>query len=187
MGIDQINPSTATDCGTFRVREPHRETSLAADLARLAELMGVPVVCYDLRLGRIVDQTNECLLPVLPAELLWNCVQTGEPGIVSMSSGLVCFAMPLPGSDPATHVAVGYLLSNPGLRPADLVLAAAERGWSQSELDGWLATLPHCDPAILRRHVTLASEELLLATDSHGRSRRQFADRRAVGEQLRRN
>jgi hypothetical protein len=160
MGVEQIAHSSATDYRTFRLRESHGETSPAPDLSHVADMLGVPVVCYDLRSGRITDMTQDNILPVVPADLLWHCMQTGEPRVVLLSSGLVSFALPLPAAEPAIHAAVGYLLSQPGLRPADLVLAAAERGWSQPELDRWLSMLPHCDLEIFRRHVTLAAAEL---------------------------
>jgi len=180
MAVDQINQSSVTAFSSSRAFEPQCETPLALELARLADLMGVAVMCYDLRSGRIVARTADDLLPVVPPELMWHCVQTGESRVVLLSSGLVCFAVPLPGSDSAAHVAVGYLLSQPGLRPADLVLAAAERGWSQAELDRWLAKLPHCDPDVLRRHVALAAEDLRSAL-AHTV---EVADNTCIAEQL---
>jgi hypothetical protein len=152
------------------------------DLARLADLMGTGILCYNLRTGRVVDRTDENLLPVVPPELMWQCVQTGSSGIMSLSSGLVCFALPFPDGDDdgAAQVAVGYVLSKPGLRPADLVFAAAERGWSQLELDQWLATLPACDPEMLRRHVALAADELRKVKATS----REAADNTLIAEQL---
>lgn len=180
MAVDQINLSSETDYGSSPALDSHAETALSQELARLSDLVGVDVMCYDLRSGRIVAKTDENLLPVVPPELMWHCVQTGESRVKSLSSGLVCFALPLPGSDSAAHVAVGYLLSKPGQRPADLVLAAAERGWSQPELDRWLAKLPHCDPDILRRLVALAAEDLHRALTRTV----EAADNTCIAEQL---
>ena len=134
--------------------------SPAVELKRLSDLLGAPVSCYDLRTGRIVGSTDEQLLPVVPPELMWQCVQTEESRVLASSSGLVCFALPFPDCESSARVAVGYVLSKPGLRPADLVFAAAERNWSQPELDQWLARLPYCQPDVLRRHVSLAAAEL---------------------------
>jgi HD-GYP domain-containing protein (c-di-GMP phosphodiesterase class II) len=160
MPIDQINVSTATDGAASRSADFQNEGPAAPDLERLAELLGVDVLCYDLHSGQIIGSTDISVLPVVPSELMWHCVQTGESHVLPLPSGLVCFALPFPGNDSAAQVAVGYVLSKPGQRPADLVFAAAERGWSQPELDQWLARLPHCAPEMLRRHVALASEDL---------------------------
>jgi hypothetical protein len=160
MAVDQVNLISGGGIAVPRALEIGGDPSLSTELGRLAELLGTAVMCYDLRLGRIVATTDESLLPVVPPELMWHCVQTGTSRVLTLTSGLVCFALPFPGTDSAAHVAVGYVLSKPGLRPADLVFAAAERGWSQPELDGWLARLPNCDPDMLRRHVALASEDL---------------------------
>jgi hypothetical protein len=160
MAVENDNSTCDGDVDLTLTIDPADERPI--DLARLSDLMGTAVMCYDLRSGRVVARTDENLLPVVPPELMWQCVQTGSSGVLPLSSGLVCFALPFPSADDGAtaQVAVGYVLSKPGLRPADLVFAAAERGWSQPQLDEWLATLPSCHPEMLRRHVALAAQEL---------------------------
>src|SRR5262249_5114838 len=153
MAVDQVNLTSGSGIAVSRMFEFPGDPPASTELGRLAELLGTAVTGVGLGSGRIVDTTDESLLPVAPPELMWHCVQTGTSRVLTLTSGLVCFALPFPGTDSAAHVAVGYVLSKPGLRPADLVFAAAERGWSQPELDAWLSRLPHCDPEMLRRHV----------------------------------
>src|SRR5260370_2133226 len=165
MAVEQINLASESDGASLRAFESQQEQTIALELARLAEILGVGVMCYDLRSGQKIASTDDGLLPVIPPELMWQCVQSGASRVLPLASGLVCFALPFPAGEMAAHVAVGYVLSKPGLRPADLVFAAAERGWSQPELDRWLAKLPYCQPEMLRRHVALAADDLRRSLD----------------------
>ncbi|HLJ12465.1 MAG TPA: HD-GYP domain-containing protein [Planctomycetaceae bacterium] len=139
------------------------QRSVARELMRLSELLGAPAMCYDLRSGKPVAATDDELLAVVPPELMWECVQSGASRVHSSVSGLNCFAIPFPAGESGAHVAVGYVLAKPALRPADLVFAAAEKGWSQARLDRWLARLPYCEADMLRRHVALAADDLCRA------------------------
>src|SRR5579872_1875642 len=150
MNVEQIHAPGERDVASQALPQPERTWSPAVELNHLSDLLGAPVLCYDLRAGRVVASTDEHLLPAVPPELMWQCVQTGESRVLASSSGLVCFALPFPNADSSALVAVGYVLSKPGIRPADLVFAAAERNWTQPQLDGWLARLPYCQPEILR-------------------------------------
>ncbi|MGE5191748.1 MAG: HD-GYP domain-containing protein [Deltaproteobacteria bacterium] len=160
MSVDQIHLSREREVAAPRTFERQGDPQARLQLDRLAELLGAHVMCCDLRSSRIVATTDESLLPIVPTELMWQCLQAGEARILPLASGLVCFAVPFPAIDSGSHVAAGYVLSKPGLRPADLVFAAAEQGWSQPELDQWLARLPHANPEMLRRHVALALDDL---------------------------
>ena len=160
MIVDQMSAPRESAIALPEAPRAQESSSTATELNRLAELLGTPVLCYDLRAGRAIATTDEHLLPAVPAELMWQCVQTGESRVLASGSGLVCFALPFPNAESSAQVAVGYVLSRPGLRPADLVFAAAERNWSQPQLDEWLARLPYCEPEMLRRHVAIAAAEL---------------------------
>jgi len=64
---------------------------------------------------------------------------------------------------------VGCVLCRPGARPHDLVLAAAEQDWSQSQLDDWLCQLPSCDTRTLERLLTAATQRLSQDTQQETR------------------
>ncbi len=180
MTIDQIQLARETEVGAPPAFHAQGDLPVRPELGRLAELLGIPVMCYDLRTGRVVASTDERVLPVVPPELIWQCAQAGESRVLPLASGLICFAVPIPGSDSAAHIAAGYVLSKPGLRPADLIFAAADRGWSQPEVDQWLARLPHANPEILRRHVALADEDLRRQAARNV----EVADNARIAEQL---
>ncbi len=160
MAVEQIRDAGHVEAPSRESAPAQFQSSPLAELNRLSELLGTPVLCYDLSAGRVVATTDSRLLPAVPAELMWQCVQTGESRVEASSSGLVCFALPFPNAESSAQVAVGYVLSKPGIRPADLVFAAAERNWSQAQLDEWLGRLPYCELEMLRRHVTLAAADL---------------------------
>jgi HD-GYP domain-containing protein (c-di-GMP phosphodiesterase class II) len=180
MTIDQIQIARETEVAAPATMESPADAPARPEPGRLTELLGVPVMCYDLRSGRMIAATDERLLPVVPPELMWQCVQTGESRVLPLPSGLICFALPIPGSESSAHVAVGYVLAKPGLRPADLIFAAADRGWSQPELDQWLAGLPHATPELLRRHVALAAEDM----QRQAARSVEFSDNARIAEQL---
>ncbi len=180
MDVDQIDLASKDDVASLALVEPHDEEALKLELARLAELLGAAVMCYDLRSGRIIARTDDNLLPVVPPELMWQCVQSGECGFLSLTSGLVCFAVPMSAANSTAHIAVGYALAKSGIRPADLVFAATDRGWSQAQLDQWLTTLPYCEPEMLRRHVALAANDL---RREHAQTT-EAADNTQIAEQL---
>jgi hypothetical protein len=180
MTIDQIQIARESEVAAPRALEREDAPAVPLELTWLGERLGVPLVCFDLRSGRVAASTDEQLLPVVPAELMWECVQAGEARVQNLPSGLICFAVPIPGTDSGAHVAVGYVLSRPGLRPADLVLAAAERGWSEAELDGWLARVPYANLDMLRRHVALAGDDLRRRAARN----MEVADNARIAEQL---
>src|SRR6516165_7516495 len=103
MTTDQIQIAREPDVAAPRALE--REDAVSLELTWLADRLGVPVMCFDLRSGRVVACTDEQLLPVVPPELMWQCVQTGEARIQALASGLICVAIPIPGSDSGAHVA----------------------------------------------------------------------------------
>src|SRR5262249_14608429 len=105
MAVDQVNLIPGGGISAPRTLEIGGDPSLTTELGRLAELLGTAVMCYDLRSGRIVATTDESLLPVVPPELMWHCVQTGTSRVLTLTSGLVCFALPFPGTESAAHVA----------------------------------------------------------------------------------
>ncbi|MBI3863890.1 MAG: HD-GYP domain-containing protein [Planctomycetia bacterium] len=169
-------PTTAT-----RVAERSNEaTQSSPELNALAELLGVPVTCYDLRYGCAVASTADRRLPVIPPELMWHCVQSGESRVQADESGLICFSLPFAAAETGSQVAVGYLLSRRDARPQELVLAAAEQGWAAAELDGHLRNLACCDPEIFRRHAALAAA----ATQRRVAEATEAADRNRIARQL---
>jgi hypothetical protein len=180
MLVDLNRRAAAAETASAGAAKSCRETSTTPDLDQLAEMLGTNVMCFDLRHGRLVAGTDQSLPAIVPSELMWHCVQSAESQVQVSKSGLVCFALPFPAVDSGSQVAVGYVLSQAGARPEELVLAAAEQGWSPSQLDAHLAKLPASDPQVFRRHLALATSELhrriAESTDT--------ADRKRIARQL---
>ena len=149
MPVDQTHRPLTTEMATAAVQDGPVDQSPATELARLAELLGTDVACYDLRSGRIVAATDDSLLPVVPPELMWQCVQTGESRVQPLSSGLICFALPFPGTDSAAYVAVGYaaVADRACVRPTWSSPRRNGAGRSPRSTCGW-RRLHHCDPDI---------------------------------------
>src|SRR5438067_3902346 len=84
MAVENDNSTCDRDVDLTLTIDPADERPI--DLARLSDLMGTAVMCYDLRTGRVVARTDENLLPVVPPELMWQCVQTGSSGVLPLSS-----------------------------------------------------------------------------------------------------
>ena len=155
-------------------------SAVSPELKRLADYLGVAVACFDLRCGRIVASTSDDTLPIVPSELMWHCLQSGESRMQLSDSGLVCFALPFPTVDTGSQVAVGYLSSAAGLKPTEIVLAAAREGWPQAQLDDHLAQLPGSNPEIFRRHLALAAVALQRSISESA----EIADRNRIARQL---
>src|SRR5947208_14446890 len=85
--------------------EANGTTAPCPELHRLAELLGLPVLCYDLRFGRVVSATNDRLLHVVPPALMWHSVQSGESQMLASTTGLICLSLPLPTADTGSQAA----------------------------------------------------------------------------------
>jgi hypothetical protein len=105
MAVEQINLASESDSASLRAFESQQEQTIALELARLAEILGVGVMCYDLRSGQKIASTDDGLLPVIPPELMWQCVQSGASRVLPLASGLVCFALPFPAGGMTAHEA----------------------------------------------------------------------------------
>jgi HD-GYP domain-containing protein (c-di-GMP phosphodiesterase class II) len=126
-------------------------------LHRYADSLGMPLMCVDVRTGKIVLQTDRNQLPWLPREFEDKAKRRGNSSqIHACGSGLIHFSIPLPQEEGRQYVAAGYVLAMPGLRPPELEAAAANAGWSDEQLDDWLSRMPYCQQEMLRRHLSLA-------------------------------
>ena len=148
----------------------HRDTATATGgllmsgmrdrLSRLARLLGLPLSLYEPENGLVVADTDRRMLPVAPVDLIRQCGWSGEHRVFVSSGGLIYFAIPLTVAPEPRLVAAGYVLSKAGIRPPEMVVAAADAGWSSTQLNDWLADLKTCDSGLIERLVGMATQEL---------------------------
>jgi HD-GYP domain-containing protein (c-di-GMP phosphodiesterase class II) len=129
---------------------------------QLSSLLGLPLTACDARTGVPLAATGDEaeLLANVPDDLLVASRESSEPQLLVTSGGLTYFGIPLAAPDDAALIAVGCVLTRQGLRPTDLVVAAADRGWSGTQFDEWLARQRSCDPELLERLLRMAVDEL---------------------------
>ncbi|MEX0716908.1 MAG: HD domain-containing phosphohydrolase [Planctomycetaceae bacterium] len=131
-----------------RLREADRDL-----LRRYAESSGLPFFGVDAASGRILDRTDPESVGFLPEAVRHRLPEISDSTIWEHPSGLSFYALPLSEDHAAATVAVGYVRSRPDLHSSqDLVIAAADEGRSQQELQDWLGRLVHC-PREMLEHV----------------------------------
>ncbi len=146
--------------------EPRSEAvddASAAAIKRMrqyADLTHLPFLCVDATAGTVLAKSDAEGLEILPADVCEQLSSVTEPQTIHTASGLVFCALPLPDIDRSHTVAVTYVFSQSGVKPYDVVLAAAKQNWSQERLDQWLAQQPHCDAAVVRSMLLMASKSL---------------------------
>lgn len=160
MPLEQIDLEDATTQARSLEIEGSLDEQTFDRLKRLSSLLGFPLLAYAPAAGLSVGATDSELLPVAPIELVQQCALVREPRVKTSSTGLVHLALPLATSFGPDLVAVGYTLAAAGLRPVDLVVAAADRGWSSAQFEAWLAGLQVCGPELLSRLASMAVAEL---------------------------
>lgn len=128
-------------------------------LLQYAELTGLPLMCVEVRSGRVLARTDDHLLPVIPRDIVRQLADGKQPVVFKATGGLQHFMLPLPACQGTAVAAVGYVLARPGVRPKDLMVAAVERGWSQGAFDAWLENVGHAAPDLLKSHLTLAVQQ----------------------------
>jgi hypothetical protein len=180
MPFDQVSPEFTASEERAELAE-RRLAGVALDrLRRLSSLLGLPLAAFDPESGEEIGATDGDLLVIVPDGLPQHCGRTRETQFQVTSAGLAFVAIPLSVSFQPDLVAVGYVLTAPGSRPADLVVAAADRGWSAEQFDAWLLQQRSCDPATLEHLVGLAVDELdrvdreAAAGDDYARVARQL-------------
>ena len=129
-------------------------------LRELSAAAGLPLLCFDIRTSRILTQTDPRQLPLVPRNLARRLATAGGVQVFPGDYGLTYFAMPFQASGNAAWFAVGYVLNRPDARPRELVLAAVDRGWDESELTAFLTQMPYCHHQFLEQHLNLACERI---------------------------
>jgi HD-GYP domain-containing protein (c-di-GMP phosphodiesterase class II) len=161
MILDQLKTDAAASVLRSSIAIARVDSAAVAErLQHLSRLIALPLAAYDLDSRAVVAETELDLLPTPPPELLLQCRDALEPKVLVTASGISYFGIPLRIANHPGLVAVGAVLSYPGVRPVDLIVAAANRGWSTAEFDRWLARQRACDPQMLHRLVTLAAQDV---------------------------
>ncbi len=84
--------------------------------------------------------------------------------LFEIEPGLAAIALPMPGAPHNGYLLCCVFLTQPLARPLDLVLMAANSGWSTDQLDRQLATVPSVAPLIAQKLVASCLEQLRLGT-----------------------
>jgi HD-GYP domain-containing protein (c-di-GMP phosphodiesterase class II) len=135
-----------------RPGRPRTESHQALrQLRSYADDLGLPLHCVDANSGRTLGRSHAECLEYLPRDLLHQLRESHSPQVWPQSPDFALVSIPLPQENNERLVAIGCVLSHPGARPYDLVLAAANQNWSQAKLDDWLSDLPSCDVHTLDR------------------------------------
>ena len=128
-------------------------------LLRLRERTGLPLFCVDAISGDLLGSENAELPPFVPELLRGRLAAVRAVTLFPQSSGLVGYAIPLPGTG-GRHVAFGFQLTAGFDLPVELERAAAGAGWSRKRLDRWISGHPRCSPGPLKSLLELAASEL---------------------------
>ena len=145
----------------------HCNPSIQRALKRYAELCGLPLLCIDVTTGRVEAATDREMLVLLPAEIRRALSSVDSVWIESTQSGMVYFAMPLSTNAPGQHLAFGYGISRPNVKPHELVLAAVEQNWSQERLNQWVDAQQPIDPRLLTSLLQLVNRSVLQEEQEH--------------------
>ncbi len=116
---------------------------------RYADRSGLPLMCVA-RDDWSVLHTIGVELPIIPAAIRKRLGDATDGRVLELKSGLIYYALSLPDIDGRRVLALGFVLARSGVCPHDAVVLAAELGWTQSKLDGWVASQRHCHAEILQ-------------------------------------
>ncbi len=150
-------------------------------LHEYARLSNLPFWCLanDESGPRVIASTVD-ELEELPLMVFDDPHSVKGPGVWALESGLTLYALPLPAVGETRLVAVGCIRSRPDVCPPDFVLAAAEAGWSQLELDEWLSRQPFAAAALVERLI----EAIWAQVSAESREKELRTELFAVGEQI---
>lgn len=128
-------------------------------LARLSELIGLPLACVDGRSGHVLAQTSVDWLPFVPSALVALQATVEEPVTIVTPTGLLAFSIPLTPHSMTPILACGYLRADHNRVPTELISAGHLRGWGDTTARHYAASLPVCPQNMFQRVVTLANEQ----------------------------
>ncbi len=163
------------------------EISQAVDLMhRYAKLTGLSFFCVDADRGEVLAKTDANCLPILPAEIRKKLPQVTEICFLENAAGLLFSLVPLTCGNELKTVAVGYVLRDPGSKPIEVVMAAAEENWSKTKFKKWLSLQSHCPVEFLDNLLTLAVKQIEAESrETRGRSARWPRPVRSTGRKSR--
>lgn len=88
-----------------------------------------------------------------------------EPQVVKITESFAFILAMMTASNGTTGIGVAYLRTTLAHCPAELILAAGDLGWSQSELEEWFNGIPVCESTLLKNllngPVTISRDELI--------------------------
>ena len=133
-----------SQCGERNASVPLGEEAKQAvqQTRMLAALTRLPLVCMDLSARQpLLVESSELALG-LPRRLAEELSQTTAP-LHQVAGNITYFGIALPSTAAPRYAAVGWQVTDLGERPQEVVLAAAERGWSRDQLESWLKRQPY--------------------------------------------
>ncbi|MAG92930.1 MAG: HD family phosphohydrolase [Planctomycetaceae bacterium] len=156
-----MSTQVTDDHSATGVVEPANGSALATSLPesipavqrmrQLASLTTLPFMCVDGGSGDVLFRQEELALGLMPEAIRERLDEFDVPQVVVLDSGLMFYGTRLPSHEGRGLLAIGYMLSEPGARPQDVVIGAAEAGWSNERLANWLGEQRHSHPQIVKR------------------------------------
>lgn len=158
--VTTTTPQTVPESTPTAGTERHLPGPALTRLRKYAQLSMLPFAAIDLGSGQTIPPSTSNLLPVAKSELLEKLADVALPFVHEFDSGLIGYALPLPSEAPERLIAFGYALDSRDTRPQQLVVAAAEAGWSEHELTQHLQQLPNLSAPQLRALLQLLASQL---------------------------
>ncbi|MGH7127768.1 MAG: hypothetical protein ACREJB_14395 [Planctomycetaceae bacterium] len=140
----------------FETSVPLTVQPALSQMQRYAELTGLGFLCVDPASLAVYGAAGPSLVPYIPEDLPQRLGDPSQPQTVEYASGLTYYSLPLPVVERRRLIAAGYLLSQAGCQPSELVLAAVEQDWSERRLKWWLLRQKSCPVELLRRLLHMA-------------------------------
>ena len=149
---DWLFDNSTSDTGPLAVMDACQSATEDAPssmaVREFAEVTGLPCLCLDRELGRIVGRSHPDMLPFVPSDLLQRLGEVSAIEVRKVGEHLTYFALPLATDD--RFVIAGYVLPSRGSRPPELLLAGLEANWVEARLNACIDSVPVCDVKLLQ-------------------------------------
>jgi len=152
------NPPALIARSKQRADVPDIATAAVARAAQFERLSRLPFQCVNRETGEQFGGSTPQLLIWPESGFLRSLQLDQKVQVLELESGLICYALPVPAIGQLPVIAFGYAFSEAATRPNELVMAAAQLGWSEKALETHLSEIPRVASPQLR-----ATLQLLLA------------------------
>lgn len=133
--------SNFSKCGGAWDLEIQQDTKidLASErMARVSELTGLSMFCFDARQQCIVGRSHAQSIPFFPVDVLKELDQIEGLTLIENANGLTHYLFPLFEDSANKYIAAGFVFHREKRKLTEMVLSAVELEWSADQLDTWL-------------------------------------------------